>query len=113
MATALTRAGFSELGVSPEVIAVLAGRGVVDPFPIQSLVIPDALGDRDVLAKSRTGSGKTIAFGIPIVERLRPSSPRPSAVVLTPTRELALQVTEELEALGRGRKLRVAPVYGG
>jgi superfamily II DNA/RNA helicase len=113
MATALTRAGFSELGVSPEVIAVLAGRGVVDPFPIQDLVIPDAIGERDVLAKSRTGSGKTIAFGIPIVERLRPSSPRPSAIVLTPTRELALQVTEELEALGRCRKLRVAPVYGG
>ena len=113
MATALTRAGFSELGVSPEVIAVLAGRGVVDPFPIQTLVIPDAIGGRDVLAKSRTGSGKTIAFGIPIVESLRPSNPRPSAVVLTPTRELALQVTEELEALGRSRKLRVAPVYGG
>jgi ATP-dependent RNA helicase RhlE len=113
MATALTRAGFSELGVSPEVIAVLAGRGVVDPFPIQTLVIPDAIGGRDVLAKSRTGSGKTIAFGIPIVESLRPSNPRPSAVVLTPTRELALQVTEELEALGRSCKLRVAPVYGG
>jgi superfamily II DNA/RNA helicase len=113
MATALTRAGFSELGVSPEVIAVLAGGGVVEPFPIQTLVIPDAIGGRDVLAKSRTGSGKTIAFGIPIVESLRPSNPRPSAVVLTPTRELALQVTEELEALGRSRKLRVAPVYGG
>jgi superfamily II DNA/RNA helicase len=76
-------------------------------------VVPDALEGRDILAKSRTGSGKTIAFAVPIVERLEPSSPRPSAVILTPTRELALQVTEELEALGRARRLRVAPVYGG
>jgi ATP-dependent RNA helicase RhlE len=108
-----SRATFSALGASDSVVRVLEGRSVVEPFPIQTLVVPDALAGRDVLAKSRTGSGKTIAFAVPIVERLEPSSPRPSALVLTPTRELALQVTEEVNALARSRKLRVAPVYGG
>ena len=107
------RATFSDLGASHAVVRALASRGVVEPFPVQTLVLPDALAGRDVLAKSRTGSGKTIAFAVPIVERLEPSGPRPSAVILTPTRELALQVTEELTALARARKLRVAPVYGG
>lgn len=109
----VSRATFSDLGASHAVVRTLEGRGVVEPFPIQTLVLPDALAGRDVLAKSRTGSGKTIAFAVPIVERLEPSGPRPSAVILTPTRELALQVTEELTALARARKLRVAPVYGG
>src|SRR5680860_148752 len=109
----VSRATFSDLGASHAVVRALEGRGVVEPFPIQTLVLPDALAGRDVLAKSQTGSGKTIAFAVPIVERLEPSGPRPSAVILTPTRELALQVTEELTALARARKLRVAPVYGG
>jgi ATP-dependent RNA helicase RhlE len=108
-----SRATFSDLGASHAVVRALESRGVVEPFPVQTLVLPDALEGRDVLAKSRTGSGKTIAFAVPIVERLEPSGPRPSAVILTPTRELALQVTEELTALARARKLRVAPVYGG
>ncbi len=108
-----SRATFSDLGASHAVVRALESRGVVEPFPVQTLVLPDALAGRDVLAKSRTGSGKTIAFAVPIVERLEPSGPRPSAVILTPTRELALQVTEELTALARARKLRVAPVYGG
>ena len=109
----MSRATFSDLGASQVVVRSLEDRNVVEPFPIQTLVLPDALAGRDVLAKSRTGSGKTIAFAVPIVERFQPSSPRPSAVILTPTRELALQVTEEVGALARSRKLRVAPVYGG
>ena len=104
---------FAELGVSAPVCSALRKRGMDDPFTIQSLVLPDALAGRDVLAKSRTGSGKTLAFAIPIVERLEPTAPLPSALVLVPTRELAAQVTEELNALGPARQLRVAPVYGG
>ena len=71
------------------------------------------MAGRDVLAKSQTGSGKTLAFAIPIVERLNPGKPRPAALILTPTRELALQVTEEFQTIARARRLRVASVYGG
>jgi ATP-dependent RNA helicase RhlE len=86
---------FSELGVSAPVCDALAQRDIHSPFEIQSLVMADALAGRDVLARSRTGSGKTLAFGVPIVERLSASGPRPAALVLVPTRELAAQVTEE------------------
>jgi superfamily II DNA/RNA helicase len=73
----------------------------------------DALAGRDVLARSRTGSGKTLAFGVPIVEQLKSSGPKPAALVLVPTRELAVQVTEEIKAVAKARGLRIASVYGG
>lgn len=104
---------FTELGVSAPVWRTLAKRGIDVPFEIQRLVLEDALAGRDVLAKSRTGSGKTLAFAIPIVERLEASMPRPSAVVLVPTRELAAQVTAEFRDIAAARNLRVAAVYGG
>ena len=104
---------FRALGVSDAVCNVLSGRGIESPFPIQSMVIPEALRGGDVLAKSPTGSGKTIAFAIPIVQRLDLDAPKPSALVLVPTRELAAQVTEEIELVGRPRGVRVASVYGG
>jgi ATP-dependent RNA helicase RhlE len=104
---------FAELGVSAPVHQALSRRGIHAPFDIQTLVMRDALEGRDVLAKSRTGSGKTLAFAIPIAERLQAGSPRPSALVLVPTRELAIQVTEEMEDVARARGLRVAPVFGG
>ncbi len=104
---------FRELGVSAPVADTLAGRGVVAPFAIQTLVMEDGLAGKDILAKSRTGSGKTLGFAIPIVEQLDPSDPKPSAVVLVPTRELAAQVTEETDDIARVRNLRVASVYGG
>ena len=77
------------------------------------MVIPDVLAGRDVLAQSPTGSGKTLAFGVPLVERLRDSDPRPSALVLAPTRELALQIVEDLRPLAHIRALSIAAVYGG
>jgi superfamily II DNA/RNA helicase len=77
------------------------------------LVLPDALAGQDVLAKSPTGSGKTLAFAVPIAQRLDAGDARPSALVLVPTRELATQVAEEFEDIGRTRGLRVAAVYGG
>jgi ATP-dependent RNA helicase RhlE len=103
---------FRSLGVSEAVADVLAERGIETPFQIQALCIPEALQGGDVLAKSPTGSGKTLAFAIPIVERLDDSQPRPAALVLVPTRELCVQVTEEF-ALIAGDRVKVAPVYGG
>ena len=104
---------FRALGVSALVEQELASRGIVEAFPIQQLALPDGLAGHDVLAKSPTGSGKTLAFGLPIVERVSPDAPAPAALVLVPTRELALQVTDELTRIGAPKKLRVATIYGG
>jgi superfamily II DNA/RNA helicase len=104
---------FSALGVSAAVEQALAARGIVAPFTIQSLVLPDAIAGRDVLAKSPTGSGKTLAFAIPIVERIDPGADRPSALILVPTRELALQVADDIESFSSARTVRVGLAYGG
>jgi ATP-dependent RNA helicase RhlE len=104
---------FADLGVSEVVSGELAKRGIDSPFAVQSMVIPDVLAGRDVLAQSPTGSGKTLAFGVPLVERLRDSDPRPSALVLAPTRELALQIVEDLRSIAHIRALSIAAVYGG
>jgi len=104
---------FRELGVSPPVVDALTARSIHEPFRIQALVLPDALAGLDVLAKSPTGSGKTLAFAVPIVERTTPADARPSALVLVPTRELAAQVSAELESLVPAKGLKVAAVYGG
>ncbi|MFQ5425886.1 MAG: DEAD/DEAH box helicase [Gaiellales bacterium] len=99
--------------MSAPVSGALARESIETPFPIQRLVIPEAVTGRDILAKSPTGSGKTLAFAVPIVERLEPSSPRPAALILTPTRELAMQVGEHFRPIAKARGLRVATVYGG
>ncbi len=104
---------FAALGVSAELIEVLAERGIAAPFQIQTRAIPPALAGTDLLAKSPTGSGKTLAFAVPLVELVPQDDARPAALVLVPTRELALQVTEEIDALARARNLKVAAVYGG
>ncbi|MGZ4338015.1 MAG: DEAD/DEAH box helicase [Gaiellaceae bacterium] len=104
---------FRELGVSPPVVDALAARSIHEPFRIQTLVLPDALAGLDVLAKSPTGSGKTLAFALPIVERTTAGDARPSALILVPTRELAAQVSAELESLVPAKGLKVAAVYGG
>jgi ATP-dependent RNA helicase RhlE len=104
---------FADLGVSRPVVGALAERGISEPFAIQKLVIADVLAGRDVLAKSPTGSGKTIAFGAPIADRIEATDHRPAALVLAPTRELATQIVDELRPLAHARALRIAPVYGG
>jgi ATP-dependent RNA helicase RhlE len=104
---------FRRLGVSPAVVDALAARSIRRPFPIQERVLPDALAGLDVLARSPTGSGKTLAFALPIVERTATTDARPSALVLVPTRELAVQVTADLEPLARAKSLAAASVYGG
>src|SRR6476659_873317 len=104
---------FAALGVSAELAVALEARGIMSPFEIQERAIPPALAGTDLLAKSPTGSGKTLAFAIPLVERSPRDDARPAALVLVPTRELAVQVSEEIESLAAARDLSVATVYGG
>ncbi len=104
---------FADLGASRPVVDALAEGGITTAFPVQRLVLPDALAGHDVLVKSPTGSGKTIAFAVPLVERLEASDHRPSALVLAPTRELACQIVEDIRPLAQARGLSVAAVYGG
>ncbi len=104
---------FADLGVSTAVVDVLSADGIKSPFAVQQLVIGDVLAGRDVLAKSPTGSGKTLAFGIPIADRLQADAPRPAALVLAPTRELATQIVADIRPIAHARALRVTAVYGG
>ena len=104
---------FADLGVSNTVISSLSHDGIIEPFAIQKVVIGDAIAGRDVIVKSPTGSGKTLAFGIPLVERINATDPRPSALVLAPTRELATQIVDDIRRIGHSRALRVTAVYGG
>ncbi len=109
---------FAALGVPAPLIKVLAERDVLTAFPIQSATLPDSLLGHDVLGRGKTGSGKTIAFALPIVARLAASgrhrqSGKPRALILVPTRELANQVMTSLSPLAASMGLRVATVYGG
>jgi superfamily II DNA/RNA helicase len=104
---------FADLGVSEVVASELAQRGITAPFAVQEMVIPDVLAGHDVLAQSPTGSGKTLAFGVPVVERLKDSDARPSALILAPTRELAIQIVEDMRPIAHARALSIAAVYGG
>jgi ATP-dependent RNA helicase RhlE len=94
-------------------VRALAQRDITKPFPVQQLVVRDALAGHDLLVESPTGSGKTLAFGIPLVERIEPSRDTAAALVLAPTRELAGQIVEELRTVADSRGLRLAAVYGG
>jgi superfamily II DNA/RNA helicase len=105
---------FDALGVSADLVGVLNESGIVEPFPIQALTVPDALAGHDVCGKAKTGSGKTLAFGLPIIQRAEKSPPKsPGALVLVPTRELAVQVRDVLAPLAKSRGLSVTAVYGG
>jgi superfamily II DNA/RNA helicase len=105
---------FAGLGVPAPIVHVLADRDITAPFPIQQLVIPDALAGRDITGRAKTGSGKTLAFGIPLVTNIAPAAAKhPSALVLVPTRELAVQVSEELRPLAAARDFSLVAVYGG
>ncbi len=109
----MKQATFADLGVSEVVVKELAQRGVATPFAVQKTVIPDVLAGHDVLAQSPTGSGKTLAFAVPLVERLKDSDARPSALILAPTRELALQIVDDMRSIAHARALSIAAVYGG
>jgi ATP-dependent RNA helicase RhlE len=104
---------FADLGTSKPVVDALSARSITQPFPVQEMVVRDALAGRDLLVQSPTGSGKTLAFGIPMVDLIQPHGKGPSALVLAPTRELAGQIVLELEALADARRLKITAVYGG
>jgi superfamily II DNA/RNA helicase len=105
---------FADLGVPPSIASNLAARGIEAPFPIQAATIPDALAGRDICGRAPTGSGKTIAFGIPLVNGVGKASPkRPRGLVLVPTRELASQVCDELNILAKPKGPWVEAFYGG
>ncbi|MGY1784625.1 DEAD/DEAH box helicase [Geodermatophilus sp. SYSU D00698] len=113
-----TDATFAELGVPAPLVEVLTASGITAPFPIQVATLPDSLAGRDVLGRGRTGSGKTIAFALPLVARLATSTTRrqarkPRALVLVPTRELANQVLATVEPLATALGLRSTVVFGG
>ena len=105
---------FSDLGVGDGIVAALAERGITEPFPVQTMTIPDVLAGRDVCGKSKTGSGKTLAFGLPVLQIMAAAAPRrPTGLVLAPTRELASQIEAELAGPARVMKRKVLAVYGG
>jgi ATP-dependent RNA helicase DeaD len=106
---------FTDLGLSDTMLAALASVAYEMPTPVQAGIIPRALAGVDVLGQARTGTGKTAAFAIPILEKLdQPArGHQPRALILVPTRELAVQVRDEIERLAHGRKIRAAAVYGG
>ncbi len=104
---------FADLGISNPVVGALSKRGITEPFPVQEMVIADALAGHDLLVQSPTGSGKTLAFGIPTVDLIEPGSGDLAALVLAPTRELASQIVDELDSICRARDLNIAAVYGG
>ena len=113
---------FRELGVLPEICDALERAGITEPFPIQEMTLSIALMGTDLIGQARTGTGKTLAFGIPILQRtvamhdpdyteLTPG--KPQALIVAPTRELALQVSKDLHLAGADRGIRVLTVYGG
>jgi superfamily II DNA/RNA helicase len=107
---------FGELGLPQDLVAALTRAGITAPFPIQAATIPDALAGRDLLGRAATGSGKTLGFGLPLIVRLsgnRSAARRPRGLVLVPTRELAMQVTDAIAPLAQARGLSVRLVAGG
>src|SRR5437762_13668142 len=104
---------FRDLGLSEQTLQSLTEMGFEEPTPVQASAIPCLLAGRDIIAQALTGTGKTAAFGVPIAERIDPEEARPQEIVLTPTRELAIQVTDHLCKIGRHRALSVLPIYGG
>jgi ATP-dependent RNA helicase DeaD len=114
-ATTDQKARFEDLSLSPTMLAALKAADYLEPTPIQAGLIPLALEGIDVVGQARTGTGKTAAFAIPILERIRPrrESKGPQALILVPTRELAVQVRGEVAKLAHGSKVQCVAVYGG
>jgi superfamily II DNA/RNA helicase len=115
--------GFADFGVRQDIVDALAAEGIVHPFPIQAMTLPVALSGQDIIGQAKTGTGKTLGFGIPVVQRVtgrddagwaglkKPGAPQ--ALIVVPTRELAVQVGQDLAAAARIRNARVATIYGG
>jgi ATP-dependent RNA helicase DeaD len=104
---------FDDFPLSPEVLEGIAARGYTRATPVQARCIPLAIEGKDLIVRSKTGTGKTAAFGIPVVEQVKGGKRKPQALVLAPTRELALQGAQEIEGLGEPKGVRVLAIYGG
>ncbi|HYY12178.1 MAG TPA: DEAD/DEAH box helicase [Kineosporiaceae bacterium] len=114
---------FAEIGVQAQIVAALAGVGITHPFPIQAMTLPVALTGHDIIGQAKTGTGKTLGFGIPVLQRVvapgeegfdaLEAPGKPQALVVVPTRELAVQVAGDLATAGKLRSVRVLTVYGG
>ena len=104
---------FAELGLSDAILAALRDVGYESPSPIQEQAIPELLAGRDVIGQAQTGTGKTAAFGLPMIEFVDPGDLETQALILTPTRELCIQVTQALRAYGRHKRLDPVAVFGG
>ncbi|MDT8274210.1 MAG: DEAD/DEAH box helicase, partial [Desulfomonilia bacterium] len=105
---------FRKLGLSEAMLATIARKGFSEPTPIQKAIIPFLLtGSSDVVAQAETGTGKTAAFGIPILEQMGTPDGRVKTLVLVPTRELAVQVAGEIRSFRGSRKVEILSVYGG
>ncbi len=114
---------FADFPVHPDIVGALADSGITTPFPIQSMTMPVALDGHDIIGQAKTGTGKTLGFGVPVLNRVvsprdaafadLPSAGKPQALVVAPTRELAGQVSGDLERAGSRRGIRVLTVYGG
>jgi ATP-dependent RNA helicase DeaD len=104
---------FSELGLSEPVQQALDELGYGEPTPIQAQAIPELLDGHDVIGQAQTGTGKTAAFGLPMLEYLDPDNEEVQAVVLTPTRELCIQVTQALRTYAEHLDINIVAVFGG
>ncbi|EHJ52698.1 DEAD/DEAH box helicase [Streptococcus macacae] len=104
---------FTELNLAEDILSAVEKAGFVEPSPIQELTIPLALEGRDVIGQAQTGTGKTAAFGLPTLNKIDVTNDKVQALVIAPTRELAVQSQEELFRFGRGKKIKVRSVYGG
>ena len=115
MESVLTTSTFAELGVDQKITDALDAAGITSPFPIQSMCVPLALDGQDLIGQAKTGTGKTLGFGIPLLQLLNPdqSNRTPHALVVVPTRELCVQVARDLEVAGKVQGARVLAVYGG
>lgn len=114
---------FADFGVRPDIVESLADAGILHPFPIQAMTLQVAISGSDIIGQAKTGTGKTLGFGIPVLQRVigredegydaLPSPGAPQALVVAPTRELAVQVSEDLSTASKKRNVRIATIYGG
>ncbi|MEA3387126.1 MAG: DEAD/DEAH box helicase, partial [Patescibacteria group bacterium] len=105
---------FADLGLSPEILAAVEAKGYKNPSPIQAGVIPLLLnGEKDIVGQAQTGTGKTAAFGLPLLSRIDASSRDVKGIILCPTRELAIQVANEIKSFSPKNSLTIQLLYGG
>lgn len=120
----MTDQTFADFGVNPAIVESLAAAGIVQPFPIQAMTLPVAMQGHDIIGQAKTGTGKTLGFGVPTLHRAKgPGEPgfdelgdaqgKPQAIIIAPTRELAVQVAGDLETASKKRSVRIVQIYGG